>query len=218
MEDDKNTLDFRLQPYFSMVLTGPSGSGKTSLVIQLIRNREQYINGPTSRVIFCYHYLQPEIAQLKREDPNIILTDSITEAKELAIKDSLLILDDKQNEFQQKSVLNEVTEIFVRGVKHAEYNCCVLVQSLFHESLRVIMNNVNYLLVFNSPRNKQGISYLARQMSPDNYKYVLEAFRHACFDKPYCYLFIDYTMKTPERWRIRSSLYPDKETVIYSSE
>ena len=217
MAEDK-TFDFRLQKYFSMVFSGPSGSGKTNLVIQLIRNREEYINGPTSRVIFCYQYLQPEIVQLKREDPNIILTDSITEAKELVIKDCLLVIDDKQTQLQEKSVLNDVTEIFIRGVKHMEYNCVLLVQSLFHESLRVIMNNSNYLAVFNSPRNKQGIGFFGRQMSPDNYKYVLQAFRHACFDRPYCYIFIDYTMMCPERWRICSSLYPDKDTVIYSAE
>ena len=192
-------------------------TGKTSLVLQLIRNRHEWFDKPSSRVIFLYNFLQPELVQLKREDPNVILVDNLAEAKELAIKDSLLVIDDKQQEMSQKSFLNEVIEIFIRGVRHNEFNCVLLVQSLFLDNLRVIMNNCNYLVLFNSPRNKQGINFLAKQISPNDWRYIVDAYRHACYDKPFCYLVFDFTMATPERWRLRSSIYPSKDTILFSA-
>jgi len=69
--------------------------GKTTLLLHLIKNRKRWINGTIKKVIFVYNSLQPDLLELKRQDKEVYLTDSIDEAKDIGIEDCLLCIDDR---------------------------------------------------------------------------------------------------------------------------
>lgn len=52
-----------------------------------------------------------------------------------------------------------------------------------------------------NPRDKQQINTLARQISPENSRFICEAFKDAT-DKPYGYLLLDLHQTTPESFRV----------------
>lgn len=214
----EGVYDFRLQPHFSCVFSGPSSSGKTTLCLELLRNREDWISGKISKIIYCYTYLSDDLVEFQRKYPHFVLTDSITEAKEMIVEDSILIIDDKMIEMTNRTVQAQINDIFIRGVHHLKYNCILLVQNLFHESLRVVLSNLTYMCVFNNPKNKFAITYLAKQISPENFKYIVSAFKDVCSKDSFNYLFFDFSQRWPERYRVRSSIYPDPTTIIYAPE
>jgi hypothetical protein len=68
--------------------------------------------------------------------------------------------------------------------------------------------NTHYIVMFKNPRDANGVVTLARQMYPNKSKFVLEAFEDAA-KQSYGYLFVDLKLETGERYRIRTSIFPD---------
>jgi hypothetical protein len=55
-------------------------------------------------------------------------------------------------------------------------------------------------------RDGASVSYLARQISPYNTRYITEAYLHAT-RKPYSYLLFDLRQETDDRIRLRSNIF-----------
>ena len=72
--------------------------------------------------------------------------------------------------------------------------------------------NTQYLVLFKSPRDKQQISILARQMYPNRSHYFIEQYEKAT-QRPHGYLFVDLKQSTSEEDRLKSNIFhsiPDK--------
>jgi hypothetical protein len=72
------------------------------------------------------------------------------------------------------------------------------------------------MVVFKSPRDKTQISYLGRQMFPSNSKFIVEAFDDAT-SEPYGYLVVDLRPETPEEYRVRTRIFDNESTIVYTS-
>ena len=70
------------------------------------------------------------------------------------------------------------------------------------------------MFVFKNPRDALGISTLARQMYPNNTKFLLESFQDATI-KPYGYLLMDLHQLTPENMRVRTNILPGEKQIVY---
>ncbi len=70
------------------------------------------------------------------------------------------------------------------------------------------------MIVFKNPRDSLGISTLARQMYPNNTKYLLESFQDAT-KKPYGYLLLDLHQLTTENMRLRTNILPGEKQIVY---
>ena len=75
--------------------------------------------------------------------------------------------------------------------------------------------NVHYLVLFKNPRDRTVISYIARQAYPQNTKFLTDAFQDAT-NKPNGYLFIDFTQKCPEEFRVRTNIFDDM--IVYKQK
>ena len=76
--------------------------------------------------------------------------------------------------------------------------------------------NTQYLVLFKSPRDKQQISILARQMYPNRSHYFIEQYEKAT-QRPHGYLFVDLKQNTSEEYRLKSDIFhiiPDREHQI----
>jgi hypothetical protein len=79
---------------------------------------------------------------------------------------------------------------------------------------RNISLNTHYLVLFKNPRDSAQIAHLGRQIFPERVKYFREAFADAT-SRPYGYLLVDLKTTTPDDLRLRTDIFPDKDTIVY---
>jgi len=90
------------------------------------------------------------------------------------------------------------------------------VQNLFNKGKehRTISSNSHYIIVFKNPRDSSQIIHLAKQAYPSRPKIAQQAFADATSD-PFGYLLFDFKQSTPEKFRLRSKIFPDENRVVY---
>lgn len=118
-------------------------------------------------------------------------------------KPKLLILDDLMRESSSTAVVN----LFVKGSHHCNLSLFFLSQNLFHRGQREISLNSNYIVIFKNPRDRSQIQYLARQLCPENPKFLQEAYSDAV-SQPFHYLILDLKQDTPKNCRYRTCIFP----------
>jgi hypothetical protein len=108
-------------------------------------------------------------------------------------KRNLIILDDLMDE--SKDDVN-VSNLFTKGSHQRNISVFFMSQNLFVQGkhTRTISLNSHYLVVFINPRDSAQFSNLARQMYPNNSKYLEECYNDAT-KIPHGYLFIVFETK-----------------------
>jgi hypothetical protein len=72
------------------------------------------------------------------------------------------------------------------------------------------------MILFRNPRDKQQIQILARQMFPNNSRFLIESFEDATL-KPHGYLLIDLNQNSEMRNRIQTGILPNEKRIFYTS-
>ncbi|KAH9642907.1 hypothetical protein HF086_003506 [Spodoptera exigua] len=116
----------------------------------------------------------------------------------------LIIIDDLMRESDGR-----IVDIFTKGSHHRNLSVFYLTQNLFHQGKgqRDISLNSSYIIYFKNPRDKTQIRYLARQVSPDNTKFIEDAYRDATLEA-HGYLMIDLKQNTNDFCRIKTNIFP----------
>ena len=113
----------------------------------------------------------------------------------------------------QPLILCLFLDFIVRTVHHSRVSVVVVLHNLFTKNFRTASLSADYLALFNFARDKSVVSSLGKQMFPERNRFL----KH-CYDfvtrKPYGYLFIDLTGLQNNRFRIRSNIFNDPETLI----
>jgi hypothetical protein len=127
---------------------------------------------------------------------------------------SLLILDDLLNQVYSQKVCDS----FTKGSHHRNVSVILITQNLFHQGwfCRDISLNAKYLVLLKNVRDKQQLSYLARQVYPEHtdslYRAYLDATR-----KAHAYLLLDLAQDTDDRLRFRTNIFPlEHPTAFYA--
>ena len=203
-------MDLRLRCNRTMCIVGPSHSGKTHLTLQLLDRRHELFDCQPNRVVWCYGIYQHD---LHREcalrgfhvQPGIITTAEIQPF-------DIIVLDDLITESKNSQ---EVTNMFTKAAHHKPCFIIFIMQNLFPsgKESRTRSLNTHYYIIFKNPRDKSQVEFLARQIRPRKSKALIEVFE-AATEKPYQYLFLDFTQECPDEYRLRSNIV-DKPMVIY---
>ena len=168
---------------FTCMVCGPTGSGKTVWVERLLMSAKQAISPPLKRIVWCYSQWQPAYDRLLQNVPGIEFHQGIpsqiaTSSFFNVSKTSLVVLDDLMVESSDdKSISN----LFTRGSHHMNLSVIYIVQNLFNRGKmsRNISLNSQYLVLFKSPRDKQQILVLARQLYPRGADKFLNVYENA---------------------------------------
>lgn len=110
-----------------------------------------------------------------------------------------------------------IVDIFTKGSHHRKVSVFYITQNLFHQGRgqRDISLNANYIIYFKNPRDRAQISHLARQIFPENTKFIREAYSDAT-TRPHGYLLFDLKQDTSENFRFRTNVLPDEQpTFVY---
>jgi hypothetical protein len=206
----EETLDASIKHPSTIIIAGQTGSGKSYFTHELIKNKKTFTPIPPKHVIFIYKEWQSLYDKLKSEklvDEFVCGMPDDKDIKKLMEKykknGSVMIFDDLMSDIG-KSMSNCFT------VYSHHLNCTVilLIQSLFLESksYKTCSLNAHYIILMKNKRDGASVSYLARQISPYNTRYITEAYLHAT-RKPYSYLLFDLRQETDDRIRLRSNIF-----------
>ncbi|EFA11822.1 hypothetical protein TcasGA2_TC005055 [Tribolium castaneum] len=203
-------MDLRFKSPFTAIVAGPTACGKTHFIIRFIKHLSLICDTEFERVLWFYDEWQPlyQNNDINNNLQRIEFRQGVPDINEFdGVKATLIILDDLMREAN-----GSVVDIFTKGSHHRNLSVFNITQNLFYQGKgqRDISLNANYIVYFKNPRDKAQINFLARQIFPENIKFVQESYKDATM-RPHGYLLIDLKQNTPDDFRIRTNILPDEE-------
>lgn len=193
-------MDLRWKHPFTAIVAGPSGSGKSHFVTRFIASVREMCDTDFKNI---YWYRPEGEGSSGRIEYRTGLPDM--EEFEARGGPKLVVVDDMMRETN-----NSVVDLFTKGSHHRDLSVFFITQNLFHQGRgqRDISLNAHYIACFKNPRDRAQIKHLARQMYPENPKFIEEAYADAT-RSPHGYLLLDLKQSTPDSVRVRSCVFPD---------
>ena len=164
------------------------------------------------RVILYYGEWQPRYRELEN---NVELREGLPESSDY-VGDSrakLIIIDDLMHDSSSSSGSAIIANLFTEGSHHNNLNVIYITQNnVFHQGKgqRDILLNCHYIVIFRNLRDRAQNLPLSRQMSPENPRFLQEAY-HDATSKPFAYILLDLKQETPDNCRFRTCIFPDDE-------
>jgi uridine kinase len=206
--------DIRFRNPFNLLISGASSSGKTTWVKNLLSLKPKLFTELPAKTFLFYKvmqdiYLEMEETGLVNELINVSENfPSLNEIQEMVHKykdqgGSLLIFDDTMTDLHE-----DFEQIFCNISHHENASVIFLTQNLFYQNkvFRTMSLNCHYMVLMKNDRDKQQISILAKQFSPNNNAYITKAYAEAT-KKPYSYLLLDFKPEGPQNLRVRSNIF-----------
>ena len=169
------------------------------------------ISPTPQRIIWCYGQWQPTYFDMMRTMPGIEfnegIPDDIDEPDYLDVSQrNLIVLDDLM---AQSGKDKRIADLFTRGSHHRNLSVIYIVQNIFHQGkeMRNISLNAHYIVLFKSPRDKQQVSMLARQVNPGKVQEFMAAYEEAT-SRPHGYLMLDLKPTTDDQQRLKTNVLP----------
>jgi hypothetical protein len=199
---------------FTCIVAGPTSCGKSFFVSRFIQNLKYMVDHEIKEIVWCFSEQQPLHETLKNNvSIPMRFIQGIPDISEVVPNPipRLLIIDDFMREAK-----NNVVDIFSKGSHHHNLSVMFITQNLFHQGkgTRDLSLNAHYIVYFKNPRDRSQISHFARQVYPEEPKFIHEAYTDATC-QPYSYILFDMKQDTPEAFRFRSSIFPDEKNVAY---
>ena len=119
---------------------------------------------------------------------------------------NLIVLDDL---IAQSGKDMRIADLFTKGSHHRNLSIIYIVQNIFHQGkeMRNISLNAHYILLFMSPRDKQQISMIARQLNPGKVQEFMRIYEDAT-NQPHGYLMLDLKPTTDNQQRLKTNILP----------
>ena len=201
-------VDVKWKHPFAAIIAGPSGCGKTQFVLKFLK----YVNVMCSIKFHEIIWYYAEWQSWYNKYPYIHFEEGLPNISFQDTNPRLVIIDDLMRESNAS-----VVDLFTKGCHHKNISVFFLSQNLFHQGRgqRDISLNAHYIVYFKNPRDKAQIQHLARQLCPENVKFIQEAYNDAT-SKAHGYLLIDLKQNTPDELRFRTTIFPsDENHIVY---
>ena len=216
MEIDKKHLKFK-HP-FTCIVAGPTSSGKTILIRRILKHHKLLINiaDESIRVMWCYGQWQDLYNELIPDNEIRYFPGLPSESEINDLKPQIIVIDDLMTELGNNKNLSN---LFTKGSHHLNISVIFIAQNVFHQGtqMRTVSLNSHYALLMKNPRDKAQIKHLARQLYPENTKFLHEAYNDAT-EQPFGYLKIDLKQDTPNMLRVQAKITPEEHNEeIYKS-
>jgi hypothetical protein len=209
---------FEFKHPFCGIISGPSSCGKTVFLLNIIKHRNKMFDVKFKDIIWCFGESGAVPSEIAR-DKSIKVFEGIPSYQDIAENNDfslprLVVLDDLQRE---ENKTKNVVDFFTRGSHHRNISVFLIMQNLFSQgpNKRDLSLNASYIISFKQPRDRMQIKYLARQVWPEDPKFVTEAYGDAT-SEAHGYLVFDLKQQTPDAQRLCTNILPgDVSTYCY---
>lgn len=216
MDSELTEHDLRFRTPCTFLLAGPSQCGKTSFLLNVLRSRHEMFDVAPDHVIYFYNRAQPIFKKFKdlvAKWINALPTADVLNEMTLPQADgrgTIVVIDD----FMQQ-INADISTLFTVLCHANRATVFLLTQNIFasNPAFRTISLNTTYMAIFKNPRDSAQINHLAKQLSPGNPRWVVDAFR-ACTQSAYSYMLVDNHQKTDESIRVRSNVLQSEWPMI----
>ena len=207
-------IDKRFRVPFGAVICGPTMSGKSEFVFDLIRNKNDFMDKPPDRIVYCYGEWQTKFEVLQKKF-NVEFLSGLGEVLDNPeffdpAVPTLLVIDDLA-----QTVADDVrcTKLFTQGIHHKNVSILLIMQNLYKQgkSMRDVHLNAQYLILYKNCRDVNQIKTLARQTG---LKHLPEAYDKVT-QEAYVPLVLDMKTDTPDYLRVRSHIQPNQTMRVY---
>ena len=125
---------------------------------------------------------------------------------------NLIVLDDLM---AQSGKDNRIADLFTKGSHHRNLSVIYIVQNVFHQGkeMRNISLNAHYIVLFKSPRDRQQISILARQVNPGRVQEFMKSYGKAT-SRAHGYLMLDLKPTTDDKERLKTNILPGETNAL----
>ena len=196
-----------------ILVSGPSGAGKSEFVYRVINHSANLFNTPVKEIYFFYSIHQQGFSAYGDQVtfieglPSLDFLQNLSESSH-----KLVIIDDQQIEACNSSI---IADIFTKYSHHRNISVILVLQNLFHQGKhsRDISLNTNYFVLFKNPRDINQIKVLGNQLGLGK---GLETVYKEVTKQPYSYLLIDLTPSVEFNHMLRSDIFPNQHTTLYT--
>ncbi len=213
---ERSLLPFN-SPATAMIV-GPTMSGKTSLIYEILKHADGMFQTPPERIVIAYTEYQPLFEEMEKNIDRLILhqglpsKDQIDEWSE-GVQHTVLVLDDMM---MQVAKSEESLNLFCVTAHHRRVSVFMLAQNLYMPGkfARTISLNCHYVILFRNVRDSRQIFTFGSQVFPLRLKYFKEAYDKAT-SIPFGYLIVDMSPRTEDKYRLRTRILPNEDTIVY---
>ena len=200
---------------FNCIISGPTMGGKTFLLKEILKYKDILIKPSPTNLIYCYKAWQPSYDEIKSNILNIQFVEGLVDTELLTPSVvNLIIFDDLMNECINS---NTIMNLFTVGSHHKNTSVFFLSQNIFSKGkfARDITLNSSYMIIFRNPRDQRQVQILARQIYPNNSRFLIDSFEDAT-KLPYGYLLLDLKQSTETKNRIQTGILPTQQRIIFT--
>uniref|UniRef100_A0ABD2WIG5 AAA+ ATPase domain-containing protein n=1 Tax=Trichogramma kaykai TaxID=54128 RepID=A0ABD2WIG5_9HYME len=194
-----------INPWTS-ILSGPTGCGKTFFVKKFLNNLTRMSDTRFERVILYYSEWQSAYREL---GSSLEFREGLPQTSDFADdpRPKLVIIDDLM---RQSSSSGALCDLFTKNSHHNNLSVIFITQNIFHQGRgqRDVSLNSHYIVLFRNVRDRAQIRHLARQVYPEDPRFLQEAYSDAT-SQAYGYLLLDLKQTTPDNCRFRTGIFPD---------
>lgn len=205
-------LDLRLRSPATVMIAGPTGCGKTQLLVDLINQADTICTRAPKKIVYCYGMWQKAFEGMNGVHFHQGFLDVEEEFEQTDGENKWLIIDDLMHEVTKN---NQLDAIFTKLSHHLDLTVFLVVQNLFLKPLRTASVNTHYFFLGKNPRDVSSITNFAKQMTPGNTGFFVEAYADATHE-PHSFLFVSVRQETEDEVRlIKNFGRPGKLMVSY---
>lgn len=206
----------------TITLIAASNGGKTSFVERLLTTSEGMFTEDISTIVYCYgSSWQSKFDNMLKNKPNMIFKEGLPSEEEFSIlsneqEHSCLILDDLMTEI---STASKIEKLWTVHSHHFKMSIIYLAHNMYQKSpsSRTISLNTQYYILFKNHRDIQQIQYFGRQIYGNKSRLFDKAY-HLATAHPWGYLLVDLNSHSEEKYRLRTNIFPNEETIVYAIE
>ena len=203
-------------------IVGPSGCGKTFFTTQLLKYSSKLFERPITKIFWLMGSEDGEHGEtrlnLTRIGKKITYMKGFQKGWQKKLKrGNAIVIDDL---FIESTREKDFNNLFTKIARHRGVTVIFLTQNLFHQGgqHRTRNLNVHYLVIFKNPRDSTVIDFVARQAFSFNRKFLIDAYNDAVKNRPYAYLFLDFTQSCPDELRVRTDIFNSGGPTIYKQK
>ena len=204
----------------TITLISASNGGKTTFVKKLLTYSKGMFTKDFTTIVYCYgSSWQPVFDEMLKIKPNMIFKEGLPSEDELSLlsnpqEHSCLVLDDLQLEVAASKRNTE--KLWTVHSHHFNMSLIYLTHNMYQKSptARTISLNTRYYVLFKNHRDFQQIQRFGRQIYGN---------KSGCFDRayqlatarPWGYLLVDLNSTSEDKYRLRTKIFPNEDTIVY---